>query len=131
MNEKWRISIEFSLIFSYSSLCTPSVNKESVRAGCRKCGYPGHLTYECRNFVRADPSRDLLLDVSSTSSESDSDVGETEGKLQKEDEKVSRERGKGKRPRSSSSSSSPRSKKVRRKHRKREKGLESIPQRQT
>ena len=30
----------------------------------------GHLTYECRNFVKIDPLRDAVhLDVSSTSSE--------------------------------------------------------------
>ena len=29
----------------------------------------GHLTYECRNFLRADPTKDVHLDVSSTSSE--------------------------------------------------------------
>ena len=34
----------------------------------------GHLTYECRNMIRADPKNEVLLDVSSTSSE-ESDVG--------------------------------------------------------
>lgn len=34
----------------------------------------GHLTYECRNFIRADPNKDVLLDVSSTSSESEDEV---------------------------------------------------------
>uniref|UniRef100_A0A672NGP6 Uncharacterized protein n=1 Tax=Sinocyclocheilus grahami TaxID=75366 RepID=A0A672NGP6_SINGR len=29
----------------------------------------GHLTFECRNFVRVDPRKDIVLDVSSTSSE--------------------------------------------------------------
>ena len=29
----------------------------------------GHLTFECRNFVRVDPQKDIVLDVSSTSSE--------------------------------------------------------------
>ncbi|KAG8131061.1 hypothetical protein E2320_017582 [Naja naja] len=29
----------------------------------------GHLTFECRNFLRVDPKRDIVLDVSSTSSE--------------------------------------------------------------
>ncbi|XP_041049042.1 protein SREK1IP1 isoform X2 [Carcharodon carcharias] len=44
-------------------------NKDNIRAGCKKCGYPGHLTFECRNFVRVDPQKDIVLDVSSTSSE--------------------------------------------------------------
>ena len=29
----------------------------------------GHLTYGCRNFIRMDPTKDVHLDVSSTSSE--------------------------------------------------------------
>merc|ERR1711963_1366212 len=44
-----------------------------TRPACKKCGYPGHLTYECRNFLRLDPEKEVLLDVSSTSSESDND----------------------------------------------------------
>uniref|UniRef100_A0A0A9X120 Protein SREK1IP1 n=1 Tax=Lygus hesperus TaxID=30085 RepID=A0A0A9X120_LYGHE len=45
--------------------------KETVRPACRKCGYAGHLTYQCRNFIKIDPNKDVVLDVSSTSSESD------------------------------------------------------------
>lgn len=33
----------------------------------------GHLTFQCRNFIKADPNKEVLLDVSSTSSDS-SDV---------------------------------------------------------
>ena len=34
----------------------------------------GHFTYQCRNFLRTNPNQDILLDVSSTSSDSsDSD----------------------------------------------------------
>merc|ERR1712083_1220713 len=44
-----------------------------TRPACRKCGYPGHLTYECRNFLRLDPEKEVLLDISSTSSDSDAD----------------------------------------------------------
>ena len=32
----------------------------------------GHLTFQCRNFVRVDPNKEVHLDVSSTSSD-DSD----------------------------------------------------------
>lgn len=32
----------------------------------------GHLTFQCRNFIRTDPKKDVIVDVSSTSSE-DSD----------------------------------------------------------
>lgn len=48
-------------------------NKESARPACKKCGYTGHLTYQCRNFIKVDPNKDIVLDVSSTSSESEQD----------------------------------------------------------
>lgn len=47
------------------------VGKDTNRAACTKCGYAGHLTYQCRNFLKIDPNKDIVLDVSSTSSESD------------------------------------------------------------
>ncbi|XP_017200237.3 protein SREK1IP1 isoform X1 [Oryctolagus cuniculus] len=62
-------------------------NKDSVRAGCKKCGYPGHLTFECRNFLRVDPKRDIVLDVSSTSSEDSDEENEELNKLQALQEK--------------------------------------------
>lgn len=34
----------------YGSYCGSS--KESVRAACKKCGYAGHLTFQCRNFIK-------------------------------------------------------------------------------
>uniref|UniRef100_K1QUX0 Protein SREK1IP1 n=1 Tax=Magallana gigas TaxID=29159 RepID=K1QUX0_MAGGI len=46
---------------------------DGVRAACKRCGYAGHLTFQCRNFIKADPNKEVLLDVSSTSSDS-SDV---------------------------------------------------------
>lgn len=48
-------------------------NKDSVRAACKKCGYAGHLTYQCRNFLKVDPNKDIQLDVDSTSSDSDTE----------------------------------------------------------
>ena len=33
----------------------------------------GHLTFQCRNFVKSDPSKDVVLDVSSTSTDSSDD----------------------------------------------------------
>ena len=33
----------------------------------------GHLTYQCRNFLQANPSKAVVLDVSSTSSPSTDD----------------------------------------------------------
>lgn len=47
--------------------------KESVRPACKKCGYSGHLTYQCRNFIKVDPDKDIVLDVSSTSSDTEDD----------------------------------------------------------
>ncbi|CAL4190129.1 unnamed protein product [Meganyctiphanes norvegica] len=45
-----------------------------VRAACKKCGYPGHLTFQCRNFIKVDPQKDVVLDVSSTSSEEEQET---------------------------------------------------------
>ena len=49
------------------------VKSAEIKSGCKKCGYPGHLTFQCRNFIQLDPVKDVVLDVSSTSSESDGD----------------------------------------------------------
>ncbi|KAL1438773.1 hypothetical protein MTO96_047702 [Rhipicephalus appendiculatus] len=46
---------------------------DTVRPACKKCGYPGHFTYQCRNFLKVNPNKDIVLDVSSTSSEDDSE----------------------------------------------------------
>lgn len=46
-------------------------SKEQIRPACKKCGYAGHLTYQCRNFIKIDPNKEIVLDVSSTSSGSD------------------------------------------------------------
>ncbi|XP_050537712.1 protein SREK1IP1-like [Daktulosphaira vitifoliae] len=43
----------------------------TARPACKKCGYSGHLTFQCRNFIKIDPNKEIVLDVSSTSSESD------------------------------------------------------------
>lgn len=45
--------------------------KETIRPACKKCGYAGHLTFQCRNFIKVDPNKEIVLDVSSTSSESE------------------------------------------------------------
>ncbi|KAK9695410.1 hypothetical protein QE152_g32585 [Popillia japonica] len=55
---------------AYASRLLPPT-KESARPACKKCGYAGHLTFQCRNFIKVDPNKEILLDVSSTSSESD------------------------------------------------------------
>ena len=33
----------------------------------------GHLTFQCRNFIQTDPKKDVIVDVSSTSSEDSED----------------------------------------------------------
>ena len=38
----------------------------------------GHLTFECRNFLRQNPSQEVHLDVSSTSSDSEEEEVEEE-----------------------------------------------------
>lgn len=35
-----------------------------VRAACKKCGYPGHLTYQCRNFVKVSPFILIFCNIS-------------------------------------------------------------------
>ncbi|RVE46348.1 hypothetical protein evm_008971 [Chilo suppressalis] len=45
--------------------------KETSRSACKKCGYAGHLTFQCRNFIKVDPNKEIVLDVSSTSSDSE------------------------------------------------------------
>merc|ERR1712113_382298 len=45
---------------------------KSTLFGCKKCGYPGHLSYECRNGVKSG-AYSMVLDLSSTSSD-DEDV---------------------------------------------------------
>jgi len=54
----------------YASRILPP-GKDASRPACKKCGYSGHLTYQCRNFIKVDPNKDILLDVSSTSSDSE------------------------------------------------------------
>ena len=44
------------------------------KLGCKKCGYSGHFTFECRNFVKLDPEKEVALDIDSTSSDTDSDT---------------------------------------------------------
>merc|ERR1712037_852287 len=53
---------------------TGNTNRNTI-SGCRKCGYPGHLSYECRNGIKigAGRNQNFVLDISSTSSE-DEDV---------------------------------------------------------
>ncbi|CAG9767501.1 unnamed protein product [Ceutorhynchus assimilis] len=68
----------------YASRLLPPA-KETTRAACKKCGYAGHLTFQCRNFLKVDPNKEIVLDVSSTSSESDMDYVTPLTKLREEE----------------------------------------------
>ncbi|KAL5283400.1 SREK1IP1 family protein [Megaselia abdita] len=52
---------------------------------CKKCGYSGHLTFQCRNFLQVDPDQSVVLDVSSTSTDSDDDYVTPLKKLREEE----------------------------------------------
>ncbi|VDN87439.1 unnamed protein product [Brugia pahangi] len=43
--------------------------QKTTKIACRKCGYPGHLPFQCYNFLR--PKEESCANISSTSSESD------------------------------------------------------------
>ncbi|VDL62524.1 unnamed protein product [Nippostrongylus brasiliensis] len=45
--------------------------RQVVTGACRKCGYPGHLPFQCRNYIQLKPGQSTVIDVSSTSSESE------------------------------------------------------------
>lgn len=36
---------------NYTDLVT-KIGKDTSRAACKKCGYAGHLTFQCRNFIK-------------------------------------------------------------------------------
>ncbi|XP_058455080.1 protein SREK1IP1-like isoform X2 [Malaya genurostris] len=38
-----------------------SGQKDTVRAACKKCGYAGHLTYQCRNYLKVDPHHQTIV----------------------------------------------------------------------
>lgn len=54
-----------------ASVSRPASSQSNTKSGCKKCGYAGHLTFQCRNFIQLDPVKSVVLDVSSTSSDSD------------------------------------------------------------
>ncbi|XP_049880241.1 protein SREK1IP1-like [Pectinophora gossypiella] len=99
---------------NYTDLVS-KIGKDSSRAACKKCGYAGHLTFQCRNFIKVDPNKEIVLDVSSTSSDSEEEYAtplqslreaELRQKLQEKLRKAKEKKEKKKRKRSKSSSSS-------------------------
>lgn len=94
----------------YQDFGIKGIPKETSRAACKKCGYTGHLTFQCRNFIKVDPNKDIVLDVSSTSSDTDDNITPlTALNLEELKQKLAEKKKKSKsrkRKRSSSSSSS-------------------------
>ncbi|CAH2097668.1 unnamed protein product [Euphydryas editha] len=99
---------------NYTDLVT-KIGKDSSRAACKKCGYAGHLTFQCRNFIKVDPNKEIVLDVSSTSSDSEEEYAtplqtlreaELRQKLQEKLQKAKEKKKSKKRKRSRSSSTS-------------------------
>ncbi|OWR44484.1 hypothetical protein KGM_204529 [Danaus plexippus plexippus] len=91
------------------------IGKDTSRSACKKCGYAGHLTFQCRNFIKVDPNKEIVLDVSSTSSDTEEEYAtplqslreaELRQKLQEKLKKVKEKKKSKKRKRSRSSSSS-------------------------
>ncbi|XP_045455729.1 protein SREK1IP1-like [Melitaea cinxia] len=99
---------------NYTDLVT-KIGKDTSRAACKKCGYAGHLTFQCRNFIKVDPNKEIVLDVSSTSSDSEEEYAtplqtlreaELRQKLQEKLQKAKEKKKSKKRKRSRSSSTS-------------------------
>lgn len=65
---------------------------DNIRPACKKCGYPGHFTYQCRNFLQINPHKDIVLDISSTSSESEEEFVSPLVKLREEEKKTDRKK---------------------------------------
>lgn len=45
-----------------------NASKGNARAACKKCGYAGHLTYQCRNFLKvfhtlSNPKHELYFNT--------------------------------------------------------------------
>jgi len=68
-------------------------NSSAVRGTCKKCGGVGHLTFQCRNHLKAVAEDDYVSSTSSDSeSDSESDIDDKHKKLE-DIQKQSKERG--------------------------------------
>jgi len=117
-----------------STLPTSSgiVKSAEIKSGCKKCGYPGHLTFQCRNFIKLDPIKDVVLDVSSTSSDSEDDYSTPLTSLRAAELKAKKKKKAKKRRHSSSedSDSEARKRKKRKKEKKKRKKKEKKAKKQ-
>lgn len=100
------------------------------KPACKKCGYQGHLTFQCRNFIQLDPAKEVVLDVSSTSSDTDNEYAtpltelrssELKDKLKKAKKKSEKKKKKKRKRKHSTSSSDESESSSERKRRKKEK----------
>ncbi|XP_058821162.1 protein SREK1IP1-like isoform X2 [Topomyia yanbarensis] len=48
--------------------------KDTVRAACKKCGYAGHLTYQCRNYLKIDTHHQTIIAEEKRSSSESPDL---------------------------------------------------------
>ncbi|CAJ0957113.1 unnamed protein product, partial [Mesorhabditis belari] len=102
-----------------------AIMKTPVTGACRKCGFAGHLPYQCMNYIQVKKDQKAMLDISSTTSESEEEASvmrKKKEKLKKKKEKKKKEKvkkEKTKRRRRSSSSSSDSEEERRKKKRKR------------
>ncbi|XP_038122125.1 protein SREK1IP1-like [Culex quinquefasciatus] len=51
-----------------------NTQKDNVRAACKKCGYPGHLTFQCRNYLKIGANQQTVVTDKRSSSESPSEL---------------------------------------------------------
>lgn len=90
--------------------------RQIVTGACRKCGFPGHLPFQCRNYIQLKPGQSTVIDVSSTSSESETETPlvkkhkkkhkKKDSKKEKKEKKDKKKKKEKKRRRHSSSSDS-------------------------
>ena len=77
----------------YNAGTVVGLGGETARPACKKCGYPGHLTFQCRNFLSVNSAEGgVVLDVSSTSSEDEDDMTTPLTQLRAEELKVLQEK---------------------------------------
>ena len=105
-----------------ASSIAPLIGKPSEnKSGCKKCGYSGHLTFQCRNFLKLDPVKEVVLDVSSTSSDSDDEYLTPLTSLRAKELKSKKEKKKKAKKRRRDSDSSSEEESTKKKKRKKEK----------
>ncbi|KAL7073810.1 hypothetical protein ACQ4LE_007417 [Meloidogyne hapla] len=66
----WFFNILKLNVFFLSGIQGEILARAQLATGaCTKCGYVGHLPFQCRNFIQIKPNQKTDIDISSTSSE--------------------------------------------------------------